>query len=178
MLRWPKPRCVTIILFASSTTSDVPKCLSVWATGYSCDITTVVCLRSSMKVEMYFLLLVILTATVIKCGQGKRSKLTFIHAINIFHPLPVLWIKSCEMSRQWELNKQQFQFFYIHIGLVQILSLSGDRTVVFFSFSSLFSSPPLLVFHFFYLIPYPFLPLSAIFEVRNSELWKAGTYRR
>ena len=106
----------------------------------------------------------------------KKSKLTFIHAINILHPLPVLWIKSCEMSRQWELNEQQFQFFYIHI--VQILSLSGDRTVVLFSFSSLFSSPPLLVFHFFYLIPYPSPSLSAIFEVLHSELWKAGTYRR
>ena len=93
-------RCVTIILFASSTTSDVPKCLSVWATDYSCNITTVVCLRSSMKVEMYFVLLVILTATVMNCGQGKNidfysrnqhQGLNWGGSRRISHPAPLIW---------------------------------------------------------------------------------------
>jgi len=70
-----------------------------------------------MKIECYFLLLVILTATVMNCasenirksdvgknGQGKKKHnvMSHSHIINIrsvVHPLPVLRIKSRKKSR-------------------------------------------------------------------------------
>ena len=92
-----------------------------------------------MKVEMYFLLLVILTATVMNCGQGKKKQIDFYSRNQHCPSAPSIASQKPREARIIRVKQAIVPSSNIDVGHRQIWSLSEIGPLFSFPFRPFFS---------------------------------------